>query len=332
MNIPFHVVPGSAIAELLRASHDEVVELVRQTYVLHSLRQTVNPDSYFLRFDDKPTARIIALPAALRDDNPVSGIKWIASYPENVRHGLQRASATIVLNDYDTGYPVACLEGSLISAARTAASAALAAELLLPTRRIAKLCFVGGGLISGTVYEYLCARGWDIEETCIYDLLPTSSGRFAAAASPRRVVVAESLSAALHQANLVVLATTAPAPYITDPSVMEAGRVVLNLSLRDLAPSLLLAANNIFDDVEHCMKANTSAHLAEQMTGNRSFVTGTFADLNERRVCIDQTKATVVSPFGLGVLDLALARLLYARALASGSAIEIPSFFPHLAR
>ena len=40
--------------------------------------------------------------------------------------------------------------------------------------------------------------------------------------------------------------------------------LVLHVSLRDLAPEILLTATNIVDDVEHCQKASTSTHLAEQ--------------------------------------------------------------------
>ena len=46
-----------------------------------------------------------------------------------------------------------------------------------------------------------------------------------------------------------------------DPNTFKAGQVVLNISLRDIAPEIILNACNVFDDVEHCMKANTSPHL-----------------------------------------------------------------------
>ena len=54
---------------------------------------------------------------------------------------------------------------------------------------------------------------------------------------------------------------------------------MLHVSLRDLAPQILLTATNIVDDIDHCLTANTSPHLAEQLTGNREFLHGTLGDV-----------------------------------------------------
>jgi N-[(2S)-2-amino-2-carboxyethyl]-L-glutamate dehydrogenase len=330
----FFVVSGGVISQLLSTGHDDVVAVVREAYLLHGNGQTINPDSYFLRFEDKPDARIIALPAALKGRSPVSGLKWIASYPSNVRANLQRASATLVLNDYATGYPIACLEASQISAARTAASAVLAAEVLGGERRAARLAIVGAGVIARTILEYFKARKWSIEAVRIHDLDHGDASRLAhiASSTSRSVGVVSSADEAVRGASHVVLATTATAPYLRDESLLHPGQVVLNVSLRDLSPQLLLGATNVFDDVEHCMKASTSAHLAEQLTKGRKFVAGTLADVLNGNLAVDASKPIIFSPFGLGVLDVALGQHLLHLAQARNLTHPINDFFPNTAR
>ena len=130
-----------------RGRERQITELVEETYRLHGAGDSVNPPSYFLRFPDRPSDRIIALPASIGGKVRVDGLKWISSFPENVAAGIPRASAVLILNDHDTGYPFACLESSIISATRTAASAALAADWLTRGRhqgsRPARVGFFG---------------------------------------------------------------------------------------------------------------------------------------------------------------------------------------------
>src|SRR5438094_6163610 len=130
MHFELSIINGKTAFDIVRAHRSDCIEIVREAYLAHADGRSVNPDSYFLRFPGKPDARIIALPAYLGNGFDVAGLKWIASYPANIQRGFPRASAVLVLNNYDTGYPFALLESSIISAARTAASAALAAHWL----------------------------------------------------------------------------------------------------------------------------------------------------------------------------------------------------------
>ncbi|HEY7417726.1 MAG TPA: hypothetical protein VH593_21265, partial [Ktedonobacteraceae bacterium] len=115
----FAVISGAQVQHVLQGRESQIVELVEATYRLHSAGDSVNPPSYFLRFPNRPSSRIIALPASIGGQVRVDGLKWISSFPENVAAGIPRASAVLILNDHDTGYPFACLESSIISATRT---------------------------------------------------------------------------------------------------------------------------------------------------------------------------------------------------------------------
>jgi N-[(2S)-2-amino-2-carboxyethyl]-L-glutamate dehydrogenase len=333
----FAVISGGQVRRALDGREKEVVELVESTYLRHAAGLSVNPSSYFLRFPDRPTARIIALPASLSGAKPVDGLKWISSFPTNVAAGIPRASAVLILNDPVTGYPYACLESSIISATRTAASAASAADRLTQGRpRPRRVGFVGTGLIARYIHGFLAGTGWSFDEVGLYDLAAESAAGFrdylARSGTDASVRVHESQEALIRSSDLVVFATVAASPHVHDPGWFAHHPLVLHISLRDLAPELLLDAVNILDDVDHCLTASTSAHLAEQLTGGREFVAGTLADVLTGRVAVPPDRTVVFSPFGLGVLDLAVGGYVYDEVARSGELHVIDDFFHELSR
>ncbi|MFE1782331.1 2,3-diaminopropionate biosynthesis protein SbnB [Streptomyces sp. NPDC059506] len=326
----FHVIGGETARRVIGRTRPQIVEEVRRTYLAHDRGDTVNPNSYFLRFPDKPDSRIIALPAYLGGEHSVAGIKWIASFPANIEEGIPRASAALLLNDYRTGYPFACLEASQISAARTAASAVLAARTLTGGRHARRLAVVGAGIIARNILEFFAAENWTVDVCAVHDREPKYAEALAAFAADElglRTETADDLDAAVADADVVVLATTAAAPYITRPGTFAPGQVVLNVSLRDVGPDIVLESCNVVDDVDHCLTASTSPHLAEQQCGNRDFVTGTLAQVMDGQVEVDAGRPVIFSPFGLGVLDLAVGMHVHRAALEAGEAVSVDGFF-----
>ncbi|MFG2058079.1 2,3-diaminopropionate biosynthesis protein SbnB [Micromonospora sp. NPDC048930] len=329
----FHVMTGPDIRAIITESRPALIERVRQTYLAHHRGETVNPSSHWLRFPDDPTARIIALPALLPGETPVAGIKWISSFPANVSRNVPRASAVLILNDAETGYPFACLEAAQISAARTAASAALAAERLQGGREADKIAVVGAGVISRNVLEFLHAADWRIGHIAVYDTVPTYADNAAALAGRLGYGAssAPSLRAAAAGADLVVLATTAATPYL-GADILAPGQNVLNLSLRDIDPDVIAASHNILDDIDHCLTANTSPHLAEQQLGHRDFIDGTIGQVLLDQIQLGGDKPRIFSPFGLGVLDIAVGIELFQAGRRLGHLRTVPEFFAETER
>lgn len=331
----FEVIDGPTVRHVVSNTQQEIVDEVENAYLCHDAGRSINPDSYFLRFPEKPESRIIALPAYLGDKYDVAGIKWISSFPKNIARGMPRASAVLLLNDYETGYPFACLEASQISAARTAASAELAARHLTGGRQADRVAVVGAGIIARNILEFFDAQQWDIRSVAVYDhsekysdalvAFTEESLRYPASRAACR-------SDAVDGADLVVLATTASEPYILEPGSFSPGQVVLNVSLRDIGPEVIHAAYNVLDDVEHCLKADMSPHLAEQKYGHRDFVTATLAEVVKGTARTDVDRPTVFSPFGLGILDIAVGVHVYREARDSGSTVTWNDFFAETRR
>ncbi|MFF9349262.1 2,3-diaminopropionate biosynthesis protein SbnB [Streptomyces sp. NPDC014734] len=334
---PFAVISGAQVRRTLHGRERRITELIETTYRVHGAGDSVNPPSYFLRFPDRPSSRIIALPASVGGDTQVDGLKWISSFPKNVVAGIPRASAVLILNDHDTGYPFACLESSIISATRTAASAASAADWLSRDRpRPRRVGFFGVGLIARYIHTFLVGTGWSFDEIGVHDLSADSAAGFRCyleqSDTPGRITVHDSAEQLIRNSDLVVFATVAGQPHVSDLSWFAHNPLVLHVSLRDLAPEILLASANIVDDVEHCLKADTSPHLAEQLTGNRDFLNGTVDDVMAGRVTVPTDRPVVFSPFGLGVLDLAVGKYVYSEVARRGELHIVDDFFHEMSR
>jgi ornithine cyclodeaminase len=333
----FAVISGAQVHRAISGREVQVTEMIEAAYRLHGQGATVNPDSYFLRLPDQPSSRIIALPASVKGDVLVHGMKWVSSFPENADTGLPRASAVVILNDPESGYPFACLEGSIISAARTAASAALAARTLSEKRRVrpASIGFIGVGLIARYIHSYLSGNGFKFDKLGVYDLSIASTEGFTeylAKTDGSQIVKHGTAESLIRSSDLIVLATIAAEPHIHDPRWFAHNPLVLHISLRDLSPEIILSSCNVVDDIQHCLKANTSPHLAEQQVRNRDFISGTLYDVLSDVVVPPADMPVVFSPFGLGVLDLTVAKYVYDRVTADGDLLTIPGFFHELKR
>src|SRR5882724_10521556 len=90
MRFELSIIDGKTVFDVISAQRGECIGIVREAYLAHAEGRSVNHDSYFLQFPDKPDCRIIALPAHLGKKFDVAGLKWIASYLTNIQRGFHR--------------------------------------------------------------------------------------------------------------------------------------------------------------------------------------------------------------------------------------------------
>ncbi len=322
---------GDDVRVLLEGREQEILAVVAAAYKAHGRGDSSLPHSLFLRFPADERNRIIALPAYLGDGFDLAGMKWVSSFPANLEKGLNRASAVIILNCAQTGRPQAIIEGSLVSAKRTAASAALAASHLT-ARPPGAVGIIGAGPINFEVTRFLLAVWRELRSIYVFDVDAERAEQFRQKCRQLNVEVevVPELTTALREAEVVSFATTAGTPHVFSLSACNPGSTILHVSLRDLSPEVILSSDNVVDDVAHVCRAQTSIHLAEQFTGNTDFIRCTLAEILEGTAPPkeDSQALTVFSPFGLGVLDLAVAQLVTELASQQGRGTLLKNFLP----
>lgn len=328
------ILTANEIAALLKDRETEIMEAVRVAYDIHSQGGSTLPHSIFVHFPDNAKNRIIALPAFLNHGGGIAGMKWVSSFPDNLSRGVDRASAVLVLNSTQTGRPEALIEGSQISAKRTAASAALAAQCMHGDKQVDCAGIIGTGLINHEIVRFLLASFPRLRNFVVYDLDQARAQQFGQRCESEfagvSVKTAADITSVLRATSLISFATTAIEPHVHDLSDCAPGSTILHVSLRDLVPEVILSCDNVVDDVDHVCRAKTSIHLAEQYVGHRDFIRCTLAEIfrGEETPRKDEESIAVFSPFGLGVLDIMVGKLAVDLATEQGMGQVVTSFLP----
>jgi ornithine cyclodeaminase len=309
---------------------------LERALIAHAQGMTAQPLKPYLRARGKDghiADRIIAMPAHVGggDHDPgVSGLKWIGSKHDNPeRVGRERASAVIVLNDPETNYPVAILEGALISAWRTAAVTALAATRLARPR-FADVALVGCGVIGTAVATALLQQFDHVEGIHLHDARPEAAkalaGKIAELAPGVAVTVAATAEDAVRAGEVVVPCTVTDRPYIGF-EWLRRGAFLSNVSIMDAGKDVFLGADKVVvDDWE---QSNRERKVLHQLVGEGRFSREQLhAELGEilagrRPGREDDDEIIVLNPMGMAVEDIACAAEVHRRALAVGAGVWV---------
>ncbi|WP_040925861.1 2,3-diaminopropionate biosynthesis protein SbnB [Saccharomonospora marina] len=297
------------------------VDALRSALITHAEGNTVQPLKPYLRVGKGHIAdRIIAMPAHVGDPG-VSGLKWIGSKHDNPLSGRERASALIVLNDPATNYPVAVMEGSLVSAWRTAAVTCLAARHLA-REGFTDVALIGCGVIGRTQVTALLQQFPHIHTVHAYDLRRQAAGELAETLGQRvRVRVADSAEDAVRSGDVVVPCTVTDEPYIS-LSWLKPGTFLSNVSIMDVHKDVFLGADKVVvDDWDQC---NREKKIINQLVEEGSFSRQRLhAELGEvlagtRPGRESDDEIILLNPMGMAVEDIACAAEVYERAKSRG--------------
>lgn len=318
----------------------DVLAVIREAFRQRASGTTILPEEatlYWPSPDPTGYRRSIAMHAYLGGAQPRVGMKMINAATANPSVGLPRAEGIVVLLCPETAKITHIMPAAAISAARTAAVSVLALRARFGAA-IKTLAVLGAGVQARTHLEMVARAGIEVGEVRVYDLDRVRATQLAEEATAGQQLgctaeVAGSARAAVHGADAVIAVTTVNEPYV-ELDWLAPGSLVVNVSLDDLAPSVLLGAEQLWVDdwatVTHDRRRLLGRLAAEGLvtrwddgsgSGGR-VVTGELSDLLAGRPAVDRVGRVVVNPFGLAIGDVAL-----ASAIVDGVADRTPSVF-----
>ena len=287
----------------------EQLELVERTYRSLAAGRVELPPKPGVH--PRKDSFVHAMPAYLRDEDVVA-LKWVAGYPANKERGLPYITGLIVLNDPETGLPLAVLDGAEITAARTAAASGVCVRRFAPAgwRRAAILGCGEQGQFHARLLRALepdvRIRAWDPHPERIARLGDD-------------VEAAEGWEDAVAGAEVVVTA----GPIVEDPrSPLRAEHLgerwlALPIDFDFYFGAEPVAAADLFlaDDVEQFEYYRGLGHFQDWPAPAGSVGEGLAHDGSPGRV--------VCCNLGIGALDAAFASVVLEQARAAGVGTEL---------
>lgn len=267
----------------------------------------------------QPDAFIHAMPAyipALKS----AGMKWVSGYPENYKRNLPYITGLLILNDVETGIPLAVMDCTWITAMRTGAATAIAAKYLARPES-ESVGILGCGVQGRSNLEALKVL-FPIKRVVAYDTLPNVAERYAREMRERfgvEVTIAQQPREAVDGLDIVVTA----GPILRKPhATIKAGWLKSGAfaSLVDFdsywdGAAMREASKFCTDDVpqfEHYREMGYFQHTPPIYATVGELVAG------KKRGRENAHEKTMTCNLGLALDDMATAPIVYQRARERG--------------
>lgn len=272
-----------------------------------------------------PSSHLHAMPASIPEMD-AAGIKWIGTFPDNVAKGLPTISGLIVLNDFETGYPVCIMDCRRVTAMRTGAKTALAARYLARSSS-ESVGIIGCGVQGQSNLEALVCE-FKIKRVRVYDVRSEAALRFSEEwlAKGLQVEASESPEGAVRDMDIVV--TTRPISRDPKPIVpkswLKPGGFYAPIDYDATFTGDAMQSMDIFvtDDAGQFEHHRSLGYFREAPPPERIRDLANVVAHGISRTGREDQKAMVMN-LGLGMDDMALAVRVYRLALHRGIGVRL---------
>ncbi len=300
------------------ATMELAVSAVELAFAAFGRGEATMPPKVYLQIPDHE-GDFRAMPSRLGDS---AGIKWVNVHPQNrKRFRLPTVMAVYVLNDPANAFPLAVMDGTLLTSLRTGAAGAVASKHLAQ-RNPKTIAFIGCGVQAYTLHGTHRVV-FENFESLAYDRNEATAEAFADAVGARQVPLEEAA-----RADIVCTATPSRIPFV-EAEWIQSGAHINAMGAdapgkQELATEVLKSAAVYIDDIH---QATGSGEINVPLAAGDFGVDELAGTLGELVAGLlprpDPSTTTVFDSTGLAIQDVSLARAIYDRAVKQSIGQEV---------
>jgi ornithine cyclodeaminase/alanine dehydrogenase-like protein (mu-crystallin family) len=272
-----------------------------------------------------PDSFIHAMPAYIPSLKS-AGIKWVSGYPENYKRGLPYITGLLILNDTETGIPLAVMDCTWITAMRTGAATGVSAKYLArPNSEVAGILACG---VQGRTNLEALACLFPLKRVYAYDILPEAQEKYIAEMRAKfkfEIIGVKEPKQAVVESDLVV--TSGPILKHPTPTIakdwLKPGAFGSAVDFDSYWSGAALAQMDRISTDDHAQFQYYKSVGYFQQTPDP------YADLGEMAAGLklgrqNDKERTLAINLGLAMDDMAVAPEIYRRAKEKGIGTRLP--------
>lgn len=331
MKLPFGEMLYLKQEDVIAAGGKDLALAMNQTEDMLKLfenKECIDPPKSVLRWSEDPNienskGRINFLSAYVGGKIDSLGMKWIGSFPNNrLTSDLPRATALIILNDPNTGIPIAIMEGSIISATRTAAVTGVAMKYL--ARKDSRVIGIVGAGVLSKAHLLVANEVLDkVDEIKLYN--PTRENAVKLKDSIEEitgisVTLTNTAEQAFKDSDIVMTATTTHSPIVRS-EWLKPGMLSIQFAGHEYDFNAIAKADKIVCDDWHGLKHRAIMSPAKMYEQGLLTDQDIYANLGEivsgKKKGRESEKEHIhFATVGMGISDVAIAAMVYQKALS----------------
>jgi ornithine cyclodeaminase/alanine dehydrogenase-like protein (mu-crystallin family) len=297
---------------------EQVIETVARAFAAYSGGQTQTPLRVGVELPGADGV-LLAMPSAIAEPRAL-GAKIVSVFRGNLARGLPTVTSIYVLSNYETGAPLAVMDGGYLTAIRTAAGSAVATKAL--ARGDAQTLGVFGTGVQARFHVEMIRRVRRVSRVLVCGTSTEKGREFADWVTLTTGLAAASATAQeVSAADIVAACTTSPTPVVVASAVRAGAHVnavgAFTPTTREL-PGELIAAARVFVDTRAGAFSEAGDLLLAVGEGRFDLATvaGEVGEVLLETVDgrANDQQVTVYKSVGAAFLDAATARLAFEQA------------------